>query len=153
MRRQTVAYASAQLKETMKRIFLLLLLLTTPAYAKIQETTWTPDTCDCTVTFEWDDSVPAEQRVHTFKRIDKPEKVHENLSPEEQFETIKEENQRKNKAISDIHREHPEIKPEEIKFSYDKDRKLHLDNIPSDKKVKLNKDLKEKYGESKVEVD
>lgn len=31
----------------------------------IQTTTWSPDTCPCTLHYSWDDSVPADQRVHT----------------------------------------------------------------------------------------
>lgn len=28
--------------------------------------TWSPDTCSCILHFSWDDSVPPEERVHTF---------------------------------------------------------------------------------------
>lgn len=30
---------------------------------------WSPDTCSCVVEYSWDDSVPAEQRVHKLHRI------------------------------------------------------------------------------------
>ena len=78
-------------------IFLILLCAT--AEAKINETTWTPDTCNnCSYTYEWDDSVPADQRVHTFKRIDKSSPDHQGLSGAAQYARVLEENQRKNKV-------------------------------------------------------
>lgn len=32
-------------------------------------TTWRPDTCECEVQYSWDDSVPAEERVHSLHKV------------------------------------------------------------------------------------
>lgn len=30
----------------------------------LQTTRWKPDTCECVIDYQWDDAVPAEERVH-----------------------------------------------------------------------------------------
>lgn len=34
----------------------------------IRRTLWRPDTCACEIEYEWDDALPADQRVHTALR-------------------------------------------------------------------------------------
>jgi len=68
-------------------------------------TRWTPDTHDCVIEYEWDDAVPAEERVHTFKRFVK-EPGHQRFqalaTKKERFDKVVEENQRKNYALGHI---------------------------------------------------
>lgn len=37
----------------------------------IKKTLWSPDTCGCVLEYEWDDSVPTEERTHTPTRATK----------------------------------------------------------------------------------
>lgn len=87
----------------MKKLLFLLLLLPSTAFAAPHETVWTPDTCDCQVVYEWDDEVPAEDRVHTFKRIIKRDQNHVSMATDKaQFDAILDENQRKNKVHGNL---------------------------------------------------
>lgn len=88
----------------MKKIFLLLavLLLSGDVYAKPHENVWTPDTCDCQVIYEFDDELPADQRVHTFKRITKHDVTLPLLTGEQEYEAILENNIRKSKVHTQL---------------------------------------------------
>lgn len=37
----------------------------------LYETRWTPDTCSCSLVYEWDADLPGEIRTHTFKRVER----------------------------------------------------------------------------------
>jgi hypothetical protein len=66
----------------------------------INTTTWRPDTCGCEIEYDWDGSVPAEQRVHTVSRVNKKCAAHASTPDiETHFNTVMEENSRKNKHI------------------------------------------------------
>src|SRR5215212_113781 len=62
----------------------------------INTTQWQPDTCDCILEYSWDDSVPADQRVHTpTNSIKCP--FHTNQATHSAvYNTVVNENQRKN---------------------------------------------------------
>lgn len=87
-------------------------------------TTWKPDTCDCIIHYEWDDSVPAEERVHTpVESVTTHDgrviprhvcAVHagtiENAGKEvEHHDKIKEENTRKNQVLGHILENSPDL--------------------------------------------
>lgn len=135
-----------------KLLFLsfIFLLSTSFAFATMQQTTWSPDTCNkCQVVYEWDDAVPQEQRVHTPIEVKNVPADFKGDSKAVQFDKILEENQRKNKAISEVAKEHPELTDEKgslksdvpIDFHYDENHVLHL------KVGELNKQDKEKAKE------
>jgi hypothetical protein len=68
----------------------------------LKTTTWTPDTCGCTLSYEWDDDGNDNvDKVHTFKQVDRVGVEHidvdTQLGHEELFNKVKEENNRKNK--------------------------------------------------------
>ena len=66
----------------------------------IHTTRWRPDTCSCIVEYTWDDEVPAEQRTHTVSNYIKTCDFHLQLPDNDQkWNTVKEENQRKNLTL------------------------------------------------------
>lgn len=66
----------------------------------IHRNTWAPDTCDCQVTYEWDDAVPAADRVHTVV-ANVPCAPHVNVPLNQVWARIIEENHRKNDVLDD----------------------------------------------------
>ena len=64
----------------------------------IQKTQWSPDTCRCSIEYEWDDSVSAELRTHTMASIQKCT-IHSSLTDSNAYVAVVDENQSKNKAI------------------------------------------------------
>lgn len=100
-------------------------------------TTWSPDTCGCTVHYQWDDSLPSDQRIHipvesvtTSKGDVLPSKHcehHQKLDTVHDVHiAIKSENQKKNKAVAIITETFPEVAHEDVKWSFDKDRNLSI---------------------------
>jgi hypothetical protein len=140
----------------MKKIILTLLLLcliSSIAFAKPHETQWTPDTHNAVIVVEWDDEVPAEERVTTFKRFVKKDESVKDSDAANAYRQILEENQRKNKAIGRLMEEDGTLKADDVGFYYDAGRKLHLTNIATDKKADANTKLKSEFGNDKIEVE
>ena len=108
----------------------------------LQITRWSPDTCSCIIDYEWDRDLPAISRVHTGKNIVKDCPDHSGLvEPKDFYDTILDENQRKNytrqeiiEALSDVRKTDDKgnfIFKEGIDISFswtgtNKDRLLHL---------------------------
>lgn len=62
----------------------------------IKRTTWYPDTCDCIIEYEWDDSISENLRVHTVVNVQRCP-IHLNqLSDVACFATVNAENTLKN---------------------------------------------------------
>jgi hypothetical protein len=61
---------------------------------------WSPDTCDCVFDYQWDDSVPAEQRVHTIKDVVHacPDHLITSTNKANHYDVVIGENVRKNKV-------------------------------------------------------
>lgn len=73
---------------------------------------WSPDTCDCQIEFEFDDEVPAEERVHTGKKIVKRCDAHQEtdfVDCHDHYKSVLDENQRKNILLGKLMETHPEI--------------------------------------------
>jgi len=67
----------------------------------LQVTRWYPDTCDCVIDFQWDDTQTEATRTHSVKAIVKRCGAHRQIPDDKQhFSTVLEENQRKNKVIA-----------------------------------------------------
>lgn len=63
----------------------------------IKITTWSPDTCDCVLAYEWDDSVAENQRTHSLYNVIRRCPDHQSLGTNQTvFSTVLEENPRKN---------------------------------------------------------
>ena len=90
-----------------------------------QTTTWHPDTCDCIINYEWDDTDPPETRVHTPTGIVKKCAFHQGTSDiKGHYDSVLEENVRKNVAIKKIKETYPAA---DVKFSLDNNRDVTLD--------------------------
>lgn len=133
-----------------------MLLLATPAFAKIQTTTWSPDTCECVIEYQWDDTISQEERVHTPSNIVKTCPVHSALpDKEKKYTEVLKENQTKNKAVGIILEGNPQIGTEDISFSYDPDRTLRLkvNGLDTTKKKSVETEIKSKVGNDKIIVE
>lgn len=82
----------------------------------IHTTTWKPDTCSCVIEYEWDDEVPLETREHTIKNIVKGCEHHDknSLTQSSHFETVKDENQRKNLFLKEVMDTYPEVTEDQV---------------------------------------
>jgi hypothetical protein len=60
-------------------------------------TRYSPDTCDCVIEYSWDSTLSEDQRVHTLSTISKCS-FHSGLSDNTAYNTVFEENPRKNIA-------------------------------------------------------
>lgn len=91
----------------------------------IQTTRWKPDTCDCVIEYDWDDSMESDKREHALKSINKCA-FHNKLDDITAFETVMPENVLKNNAVIEVLASLPVLKVEDVKFLYDSDRLLTL---------------------------
>ena len=71
----------------------------------IKQTLWSPDTCGCQFTYEWDDSTTEDNRIHTFKAVTKECASHAHLTgnaKRDMYDSSLEENRRKNGTIQEL---------------------------------------------------
>jgi hypothetical protein len=65
----------------------------------INTTTWSPDTCECQIEYDWDSEATEENRTHTLKRFVNKCQAHAALGADDNiWNTVLEENPRKNVA-------------------------------------------------------
>lgn len=89
---------------------------------------FSPDTCTCKVLESWDDSVPADQVVHTLVSVEHRGDEHASILDDSLYGVIRAENVRKNLAIIACLAEAPELNndPEQVAWSYTPGRTLLL---------------------------
>ena len=88
---------------------------------------WSPDTCDCILEFSFDPSLSADLRTHTATSVIKACLYHPQGTPTVHMDTVQTENILKNVAViaaSGV----LVVKPEEVVWLFDIDRKLVLDS-------------------------
>lgn len=150
-------------KATFMYFLLLFSILTfgSIASAKMQQNTWSPDTCDkCEIVYEWDDTVSQDQRVHTVVEVINAPVDFKNDTKEVQYDKILKENQRKNIAIGEVIRQNPKLvnaegnfKPGmDINFFYDNLHILHLKTkgLNPQEKVTTQEKINAKVGVGKA---
>ena len=65
----------------------------------IQTTRWSPDTCDCIIEYQWDDTLTPDVRTHTLANYIRKCSFHGNQANDTiRWNTLNEENPRKNNA-------------------------------------------------------
>lgn len=119
----------------------------------MNQTTWRPDTCDCKIIYEWDSSVPDDQRVHTLVSMEKCAHHNQLTDTLAYDKVLNEENKLKNMAIGDLNL--TELEKEEISWAFDKNRNLEI-TLPI-RKTAGEKDtsqslLDSKYGQGKITI-
>lgn len=88
----------------------------------ITTTTWKPDTCGCTITYDFDTEHP-ENDIYNYQVIEKCES-HININDADLPTQIKKENVSKNLVVEDI-----KVKQAvEVDWSFDEDRNLVIDS-------------------------
>jgi hypothetical protein len=123
-----------------------------------QLTQWYPDTCGCVIIFEWDDAVPAEQRVHTLYKIVTKCSDHKSIADDvELFNTVMRENTMKNEIFGKLQESMPQIQPGNYSWYFDSNRVLHVKLIglpfTQAQKLQLQQFCDTTYGINKVIVD
>lgn len=113
----------------------------------IQKTKWKPDTCGCEIVYEWDDTVPQEERTHTLFSVSKCPH-HQGDINATAYQKVLDENQSKNQAVGLIINNIEKIKgkEDEITWRFDDDRNLilsHPDLDMDDKELINNIDKSE----------
>lgn len=69
----------------------------------IQTTRYSPDTCDCVIDYNWDDSLPLANRVHTLSTFIKVCSAHQSLGNDTaRWNAVFDENPRKNQGLQHI---------------------------------------------------
>lgn len=59
---------------------------------------WRPDTCECVIEYQWDDSLPEKERTHKVVKIANACEKHKKIKgKQKQYEAITEDNIAKNK--------------------------------------------------------
>jgi hypothetical protein len=120
-------------------------------------TTWSPDTCDCVIEYEWDDAQDEKTRVHIAKAILKDCGLHKKPKDKDgHFATVLEENQRKNLTFGTLQEDVSDLSPDEYVWSFDDKRILHVKSSKLDtaeKKQKSQDKCDAKIGKGKVIVE
>lgn len=85
----------------------------------IQHTTWSPNTCNCTVTYAWDDEL--EDSPYTLYSVDHKCASHTSLSDEDCWTAVTNENRTKNAVQNTIMDQYPDL---DIGWIFDSERNL-----------------------------
>lgn len=136
----------------------------------IKITGWRPDTCDCVISYRWDDEVAQDERVHELESIQKCIH-HQNETDDNAYSLVKDENVTKNQSLGVILENNPDISEDVLdendkiigkqlkdgfvyNWSFDQDRKLNIEipDLSSDKKVEIKDQLDSALGVDKVSV-
>lgn len=100
----------------------------------IKETLWQPDTCDCRITYSWDTDSPEDNRPFTVVNVEPCEHHNKEELPtiEDKFTAVNLENKTKNITIGEIVKRFPDIKHQDVEWSFDENRNLVIDTSKLD---------------------
>lgn len=98
----------------------------------MKTTQWKPDTHDAIVEFEWDETLPAEERTHTFKRfIKRPSGArYDAMTDQEVYDTLFTENKAKNLTLGQVLELLPDSAEEFINESGLTEKRFKEDDVP-----------------------
>jgi hypothetical protein len=122
----------------------------------IRETTWRPDTCGCEIVYSWDDELPEAVRKHDMSKANRrcaAHASHEDIKVH--FDTITEENRRKNIAFEEVKKIIPALTPEFYQWEFDQNRilKIVLNGPTNSEKVAVIDALNTRFGSGKTRVE
>lgn len=92
----------------------------------LHTTRWSPDTCGCIIDLEWDDAQDENARIHSLAAIPARCPAHSALAPPVVFNTVMEENRRKNQVLAIAQGVLPDITPGGYEWSFDAQRRLRV---------------------------
>lgn len=92
----------------------------------LHTTRWYPDTCGCVIDYEWDDTVPEDARIHSLTSMSVCCAAHVALAPPVAFNTVMEENRRKNQALAIAQGLLPGLVQAECQWEFDPQRRLQV---------------------------
>ena len=127
----------------------------------IKRNLWKPDTCDCEIEYEWDDSVTEASRVHTPVSI-KRCSVHNDISVlADSYNTLLSENTRKN-IVSGLLKENLAQGEDDIREKYkwsftgeglDRVLRITFDGLTPTQKLTLQSLADNRFGANKAVVE
>lgn len=130
----------------------------------IQITRWGPDTCNCVLEYQWNDSDLIEDRQHTLSRVVNKCIAHREYTDEIVFSMVTDENKRKNIVLNEIFSNTPSLMfvnnegkviydEKNVNWQFDQNRKLIIStNLKSTEKTKVKNLLKNKFKINEVEI-
>ncbi len=120
----------------------------------LRVTRWSPDTCGCVLEYEWDDTIPQEQRVHKFSKAINLCTYHKALAGKA-YDAVVAENTSKNIVFGKAQEIKPSLTVEDYTWSFDDKRKLKvgfLGKLTAAEKAQLKTTIDSELGVDKVEV-
>lgn len=122
----------------------------------IRTTRWSPDTCGCVLEYAWDDTLPADERVHTFTVLVAkcPDHI-ALLADQETYDQVLSENTRKNHVLELARGIVINIEREDYVWSFNAARRLRAEfpgMLTGAQKAQLRQACNNKFGAGKVEV-
>ncbi len=119
----------------------------------IKTTQWRPDTCDCTIEYEWDTGAAAIGRVHTFKSAISIGPEHAGLTGVALYTEVVSENRRKNMTQGIARAIDVSLTSEVYQWSFDANRVLEVSfliTIPGPVKQQIQDASDLQFGPNKV---
>lgn len=89
----------------------------------IKTTTWSPDTCDCIINYDWDSDLSEDQRIHNVSAIIKECSAHLGLTTQAHYNAVLQENYLKNFSVATVTELYPDAV---VDWKFDDQRKLVL---------------------------
>jgi len=127
-----------------------------------KQNNWGSDTCRCKITFEWDDDLPEHLRVYSHFATIRKCPAHAALDGNTLYQTMLDENNRKNDLMSLAVQLKPSIRPPEdvslrtiYDFYFDGSRALHITilGLNSTEKTTLQGLADTRFGTGKVIIE
>ena len=120
----------------------------------IKETRWQPDTCGCEIIYSWSTEIPENQRKHDVATVVKRCQAHVSHNDQQVFDTVVDENKRKNIAFDEVKKVIPTLTPEFFTYEFDETRalKIILNGPSPSEKAQIHAALNSKLGVGKTEV-
>ena len=108
----------------------------------------------CSVEYEWDDSLPEDQRIHVLRRVHRRGAEHVSLMDASLYSALLDENRRKNNALAIVVAENTSFDAL-VQWSFTPGRVLQISftaNVPGVTKSRIQAACDLAFGPGKVEI-